>query len=252
MKNFIYSKYNRTFYSKIFSKILNHNYMNLYEQQRLKNLVTIFLLISLIVFSIILTLCVSKVSSSTVAPIEAKSSEMSNGRVGDYEIPDPCTLDTVSCDKEEIVLTWIEPKNNSRAVQPQKKQTRPISLNSKKDINKLLPIKKGASKRTQERVDYAWSISHDKDFIYTIEAENSKWDTNTVGITKDRGICQVSPYYHPEIVNNPKFSDWKWQIDQCWKLYSGGTRFYGSDVRWKVVGRFSWIHENVDYKIANQ
>lgn len=45
----------------------------------------------------------------------------------------------------------------------------------------------------------------------------------------DFGLCGVSNYYHPEIVNDPRFfTDWKWQMQECHKLYKGGTTFYGA------------------------
>lgn len=55
----------------------------------------------------------------------------------------------------------------------------------------------------------------------------------------DYGLCQINKWYHPEIVNNTKFfTDYKYQIDQCWKLYKWGTRFYGYDIRYK---RAKWL-----------
>lgn len=90
----------------------------------------------------------------------------------------------------------------------------------------------------QERINYACEISRDKDFIFTIESENHAWTVDMVGITNDLGICQVSPYWHPSVVNHPEWSDWRHQIRECWRLYSGGTRFYGYDVRGKVKDRF--------------
>ena len=41
------------------------------------------------------------------------------------------------------------------------------------------------------------------------------------------GFCQIHEHYHPEIVKNPRFKEWKWQIDKCLELYKGGTAFYG-------------------------
>jgi len=44
----------------------------------------------------------------------------------------------------------------------------------------------------------------------------------------DYGLCQVNKGYFPHIVNDERFfSNWKWQLDECLKLYKGGTKFYG-------------------------
>jgi len=58
-------------------------------------------------------------------------------------------------------------------------------------------------------------------------AENGTIDPNRVGVTNDLGLCQISPYYHPEITNDIRFKDWKWQIKKCYELYKNGVTFYG-------------------------
>ena len=82
-------------------------------------------------------------------------------------------------------------------------------------------------------VRYAAQISNnDLDFLATLEAENGLWTSDRVGHTEDLGFCQISPQYHAKITNDKRFfSDPYWQLDQCWQLYSGGTRFYGYDKR---------------------
>lgn len=103
------------------------------------------------------------------------------------------------------------------------------------------PVKKGASKEMQEMVDYAWKLSKDLDFILTIEAESG---FNPKAVNKNRdgsidsGIAQINHYWHKHIVRDPKYQDWKFQLEQGWKLYKGGTRFYGYDVRHRVQNRF--------------
>lgn len=103
------------------------------------------------------------------------------------------------------------------------------------------PIKTSANTAMQEKIDYAWEVSKDASFIYTIEAENDKWDETTVGPTNDVGICQISKKYHPEVVGDKNFKDWKWQIRKCWDFYRGGVRFYGHDRIGEMVDRFEWI-----------
>lgn len=101
----------------------------------------------------------------------------------------------------------------------------------------LKPYKKNAH-WTDEYIHYAWEISgHDKRFIYLLACENGEFSydrRSDVGYKYngkwyyDYGFCQVSAYFHPQIVSNDKFfTDWKWQMDQCHKLYKGGTKFYG-------------------------
>lgn len=102
-----------------------------------------------------------------------------------------------------------------------------------------------------EVIQYAWEISHDKDFLYTLKAENgllthdrrhdiSHWCNRTSRWEDDFGFG-VSACYHPNLVGNPLFfTDWRWQLREVYKLYKGGTRFYGYDVRWKVKHHFKF------------
>jgi len=78
-------------------------------------------------------------------------------------------------------------------------------------------------------VRYASKISNnDLHFLATLEAENGLWTHDRIGVTADIGFCQVSPYWHPGITNDPRFySDPFWQLDKCYELYQGGTTFYG-------------------------
>jgi len=105
----------------------------------------------------------------------------------------------------------------------------------------ILPYKKNAP-WTDEFLHYAYTISNkDKNFIALLACENgaitherkhglSYWRNGKE--YWDFGFCGISNYYHPQIVNNPKFfTDWKWQMEQCYNLFRGGTRFYGLDRR---------------------
>lgn len=101
------------------------------------------------------------------------------------------------------------------------------------------------------KVDYAFEISgRDETFVYLLEAENGLWTHDRRSIVRganghwDWGLCQVSSYFHPKIVNDPRFkSDWKWQMDQCLKLYQGGTKFYGRANIKKVSKNFYLSHD---------
>jgi hypothetical protein len=94
----------------------------------------------------------------------------------------------------------------------------------------------------QQKVSYAYLISgYNLDFVLTIHGENNFWTEDrrhdipygcpmTGRIVHDYGFG-VSACYHPSIVGDPRFFDWPWQLDQVWKLYSSGTKFYAFDVR---------------------
>lgn len=107
----------------------------------------------------------------------------------------------------------------------------------------------GATTEVNEKVQYAWDISKGSlPFVATIEDENSQWSIDRKSNTgyyrngvkwHDYGICQISKYYHGKIVNDKRFfTDWKWQVDQCWNLYKNWTKFYGSKNVYKTKKRF--------------
>ena len=75
--------------------------------------------------------------------------------------------------------------------------------------------------------------NNDLDFLALIDAENGLWTPDRLhGVnsdgSRDYGFCGINKYWHPEIVNDSRFqSDPKWQLEQCLRLYKGGTKFYG-------------------------
>jgi len=91
---------------------------------------------------------------------------------------------------------------------------------------------------SNEVVNTAWDISQSLDFLALLKAENGQFTTdrrhNQPYWRKgkqyyDWGACGVSDYYHSETVNDERFfTDTKWQLEQCWRLYAGGTTFYGA------------------------
>lgn len=101
-------------------------------------------------------------------------------------------------------------------------------------------VKKNVGEDQNQYVRYASAISNNNlDFLSTLEAENGLWTIDRVGVTGDIGFCQISPYYHKDITSDFKFlTDPWWQLDKCWELYSGGTKFYGSDHRESVKDHF--------------
>jgi len=78
-----------------------------------------------------------------------------------------------------------------------------------------------------------------KECVIIKEAENGRGDwqrrhdpaKNSKGV--DWGLCGINDYYHPEIVNDPRFlTDQSWQADKCVEfclsfLETGSPKFYG-------------------------
>ena len=115
-------------------------------------------------------------------------------------------------------------------------------------INPQIRLTKiGASNFQNEMIAYAYKISgKDFSFIQMIEAE-SGWVVDAVGINSggsvDYGLCQINGYFHRQIVTDPKFNDWKWEIDTCYQMYAGGVTFYGAskiDTE-NILKRFEFI-----------
>jgi len=94
-------------------------------------------------------------------------------------------------------------------------------------------------KPASDYIAYASKISNnDLDFILTLNAENGQWTPDRIGSTGDIGFCQISPYWHPEIVSDPNFYNPYWQLDKCLSMYQGGVTFYGYNVRLKNKDQF--------------
>lgn len=94
--------------------------------------------------------------------------------------------------------------------------------------------KKGWSKEASYWLQYAYNISDcDKGFISMLLAENGALD-HTIqsyvvrdGVREDsHGFCQIHRQWHSEIVDDPRFMQQDWQLQQCLELYRGGTTFY--------------------------
>lgn len=93
-----------------------------------------------------------------------------------------------------------------------------------------LHVLKGDYNAYQYRyTDYAWQTWHDREFLYLLASENGLFNADRIGVTGDIGFCQISPDWHPRITNDPRFHDPEWQLAQCYRLFTGGTKFYGYD-----------------------
>lgn len=123
-----------------------------------------------------------------------------------------------------------------------------------------------------------WISDWDIDFLATLKAENGWFDMfkqsdvwyishyvckdNLVVSTKDyihienkqeckpikkredsRWLCQLHRAWHRDIVDDPRFwTDWKRQVEQCYKKYKWWTKFYGYYVRHKYKNDFTIIN----------
>ena len=92
----------------------------------------------------------------------------------------------------------------------------------------------GHTQEQQDVIDHAWEVSNgDMRFLYLLTGENGEYtykrrhdpSLNTMGV--DMGTCGINSYFHPTIVNDPRFfTDMRWQIGECYRLYTEGTTFY--------------------------
>lgn len=79
----------------------------------------------------------------------------------------------------------------------------------------------------------AWEMTHDKEFMYMLKAENGMLNhdrrhdpsANKVGV--DWGFCGTNDVHNAVIRNDPRFmTDPLWQLQECYKMFKGGTTFY--------------------------
>ena len=96
-------------------------------------------------------------------------------------------------------------------------------------------------------MQYAYKISQNKDFLYTLKAECGSISPDCEGATNDFGLCQLHFKYHKQFITSPGFKEWKNQINYCWEVYQDAQRrhplsttFYGYNVRKKVEHFFKF------------
>lgn len=93
-------------------------------------------------------------------------------------------------------------------------------------------VKITAGEDQNQYVRIASKISNaDIKFITLLDAENGLWTMDRKSVNKDGsadyGLCQINKKWHPEIVGDSRFfTDAKWQLEQCYALWKGGTTFY--------------------------
>ena len=100
----------------------------------------------------------------------------------------------------------------------------------------------------QKIVNYAWKVSNgDLDFLMTLKAENGWFDMYKQSNCYQNGkredsywLCMIHRRWHSDIVDQKIFwESWEYQVEQCWKLYKGWTKFYGYNVREKYRNQFT-------------
>jgi len=113
----------------------------------------------------------------------------------------------------------------------------------------------------QQLIQYACDVSNsDIDFILTLNAEMGSWNwqgqSNVIQKDWKREpsfwMCQIHYKYHKKtIYENLPFNrikesryltDWKYQIETCYKMYKWGTKMYGYNVRHKVLKGLIYIN----------
>ena len=100
--------------------------------------------------------------------------------------------------------------------------------------------KVGASPEQQEIINYAYEISKEINFIYTLEAENGTYGIHRVSKNigangyRDVGLCQLNRQYHSPFIDSDEFNDYRAQIRYCWAVWQDAvkkgrlnTTFYG-------------------------
>lgn len=109
--------------------------------------------------------------------------------------------------------------------------------------------RKGWGEENQDKVQYAYQLGGEQ-FVYLLNAENGEWTyqrrhqkiPGTVGI--DYGLCGTNSVHHPEILHDKRFfTNWKWQMEQCYKMYVGGVTFYGKNNIEKQKPLFYFINK---------
>lgn len=100
------------------------------------------------------------------------------------------------------------------------------------------------SAQQNEYMQYAYEISgYDKEFLYMLKAECGNIDPRCqeIGTGNGKGFCQHDINYQASTISDPRFfTDWKWQMNQCYSLYDWGilqgnqkyTMFYGLTRYW--------------------
>lgn len=151
--------------------------------------------------------------------------------------PEPTPQETVGNVAEAAEIeVWTEPMKE-------------IKLEFKEPIC----VKDTAGEDQNEKIRFILEVSgNNKDFLFTLEAENGTFDETRVSGansngSRDHGLCQLNSTYHWDYIKSEDFKDWKKQVYYCWDVYQDAqskgrleTTFYGYNVRYqRAEGKYT-------------
>jgi len=104
------------------------------------------------------------------------------------------------------------------------------------------------SKEQEMYMNYGFALSKGNiNFPYKMKAENGTLDPTRQSDCVDKktgvrepsyGFCQMHMKWQSDKILDPRFkTDWMWQMQECYKLWKGGTPMYGK-VTSKVIKSF--------------
>jgi len=131
-----------------------------------------------------------------------------------------------------------------------KEEEKPVSVEHEK---RQCPYKKYTGWELNEKVEYAFLVlGFTWDEILTANQENGDWQTTTVSPKSIWHWCKRTQSYHgdygwgfsscyyPHVVNDERFHDWKWQLEEFRNHLRDGVTYYGWGKRWKSTHLFGW------------
>lgn len=136
---------------------------------------------------------------------------------------------------------WNYEQRNQIINQELDNETSPAEVSSFEPVCRKTSV--GEDSHQHEKINHILEVSNnDKDFLFTLEAENGQFDPfavnwNTNG-SFDKGLCQLNSNYHLDYINGTDFPDWRKQVYYCYDIYLDAkqknrlsTTFYGYNVR---------------------
>ena len=142
-----------------------------------------------------------------------------------------------------VILNWNTLTEDKTLIPSAKAYDDILAYSGKWDIT--APYLINGSWEQQEVIMNAWKISGgDTEFIKMLAGENGLFThdrKSDVPGEDSWGYCQMHRAWHSDIVDDPRFwNDPYWQLEQCYKKWIGGTKFYGYNSKWLTVKKFIW------------
>lgn len=106
-------------------------------------------------------------------------------------------------------------------------ESKPVQVSAPDtEENKCVYEKKKVDEDQNMIVRYASKVSKNNlNFLSVMNHENGLWtvDGKSKGVGFDGkraiGLCQFYPTYKSHIINDPRFGDYHFQVDECWKIF---------------------------------